>query len=69
MRDEVYELEQSTVVVIPPETLHYTLPQEDLVLCVANTPPFNPANIVGLNESNSVVGFIKEKYEKDVAIL
>lgn len=65
--DKSFDLKPGTVVVTPPETAHYTLPQEDLVLGVVNTPPFNPANVVDLSETNDKVGFDKAKYEQDIA--
>jgi mannose-6-phosphate isomerase-like protein (cupin superfamily) len=67
VKDQAFELEPGTVVVIPPETAHYTLPKENLVLGVVNTPPFNPANVVNLTESNSAVGFDKAQYDQELA--
>ncbi len=67
VRDQAFELEPGNVAVLPPETAHYTLPQENLVLGVVNTPPFDPVNVVNLTESNSAVGFDKAKFDQDVA--
>lgn len=67
VKDQAFELEPGTVVVIPPETAYYRLPQENFVLGVVNTPPFNPANVVNLTESNNAVGIDRAKYNQDVA--
>lgn len=64
-----FELKPGMVVATPSETSHYTIPQEDLVLGVVNTPPFDPANVVNLSESNKAVGFNKARFEQDIADL
>lgn len=56
------DLGPGSVSVTPPETAHYTIPTENLVLAVVNTPPFNPANAVSLTETNTNVGFDAEQY-------
>jgi mannose-6-phosphate isomerase-like protein (cupin superfamily) len=38
-------LEKGSFLVIPPETAHYVLPKEDLILAVINTPPFKIENV------------------------
>lgn len=45
---EIKELTQGTVIVTPPDTVHITLPREDLVLAVVNTPPFALDNYVSV---------------------
>jgi len=55
------------VVVTPPETAHFTIPKENLVMVVINTPPFNPSNNIGLDESNSLVGYDHGQYEALIA--
>lgn len=63
VRDEVHELKPGVVVVTPPETTHFTIPEADLVMAVINTPPFSPHNVVDLHESNPAVGFDATQYK------
>lgn len=60
---EVLPLEKGTVIVTPPNTAHYALPANDLVLGVVNTPPFKPDNNVDLSESNPEVGYDHEQFK------
>ncbi len=62
MDDVDAKVAPGVVVVIPPETAHFTLPKENLVLAVINTPPFNPNNVVLLEDSNASVGFDRGQY-------
>jgi mannose-6-phosphate isomerase-like protein (cupin superfamily) len=55
---------QGDVIVTPPETAHFTLPESDLVLAVVNTPPFNPNNAVNLTESKPSVRFDQTQFEE-----
>jgi mannose-6-phosphate isomerase-like protein (cupin superfamily) len=41
------------VIVTPPETAHFTLPKDNLVMVVINTPPFNPDNNIHLDSVSS----------------
>ena len=50
--------------VTPPNTTHFTIPKDDLVMMVINTPYFNAENIVEPTESDPSVKFDKEQYEK-----
>jgi mannose-6-phosphate isomerase-like protein (cupin superfamily) len=61
--DREQDLTPGIVVVTPPETAHFTLPSENLVLAVINTPPFSPANVVDLAATNEAVRFNQEQYE------
>jgi mannose-6-phosphate isomerase-like protein (cupin superfamily) len=53
-----------SVVVTEPEQAHFTIPGQDLVMAVVNTPPFEAANVVDLHESLAKVGFDAEQYER-----
>lgn len=59
-------LEAGTVVVTPPDTTHFTVPKQNLVLAVVNTPSFNPANYVPIVESKEDVGFDKRQFVAEV---
>lgn len=60
---EEIALKKGSVVVTPPNTTHFTIPEKDLVMLVINTPSFNAENIVEPTESNPEVKFDKEQYE------
>jgi mannose-6-phosphate isomerase-like protein (cupin superfamily) len=57
-------LEPGSVSVTPPSTTHFTIPGENLVLAVINTPPFNPANAVSVTETDASVGFDKPQFDQ-----
>jgi mannose-6-phosphate isomerase-like protein (cupin superfamily) len=59
-------LEPGSVCVTPRNTTHFTVPTENLVLAVINTPPFNPANAVSITETDSRFGFDKVQFEKSI---
>ena len=54
------------VIITAPNTCHYLVPRNNLVVAVINNPPFNPANNidVDLKQSNKSVGFAREQFEK-----
>ena len=64
VRDQVYDVERDSVVVIPPNESHFTIPHEKLVLAVVNTPPFAAEHYIVLNKSNGEHGFDKKQFEK-----
>ncbi len=47
------QLEPGTVSVTPPDTAHYAIPTDNLVLAVINTPPFEFENVVPVTETTS----------------
>jgi mannose-6-phosphate isomerase-like protein (cupin superfamily) len=55
------DVRKGSVVVTPPDTTHFTIPKENLVLAVINTPSFSPANYVPITETNPDVGFDHEQ--------
>ncbi len=61
---EEFQLEKGSVVVTPPNITHFTIPKNDLVIIVINTPNFNAENIVEPMESDPEVKFVKEQYDK-----
>lgn len=64
--NEEKQAEKSDVVVIPPDTAHYTIPDKvhGLVLAVVNTPPFNPENAVDIVEDSPEVAFDLSKFKQ-----
>ncbi len=53
-----------SVIVTPPNTVHYTLPRREVVLAAVNTPPFKLENYIVVVGTNSEVGFDAEQYEQ-----
>ena len=61
---EEFALEKGSVVVTPPNTTHFTIPKHGLVMMVINSPSFNAENIVEPTESDPLVKFDKEQFER-----
>ena len=57
-------IQKGFVVITPPDTTHFTIPDKDLVMMVINTPNFNAANIVEPTETDPSVKFDKDQYER-----
>lgn len=60
---EEIELEKGSVVVTPPNTTHFTIPNNDLVMLVINLPKFNKDNIVEPQDTDPEVKFDKDQYD------
>ena len=58
------QIQAGDVIVTPPETAHFTIPRENLVMIVINTPPFNPDNNIHADESKPEVKYDHEQYER-----
>lgn len=52
------------VVVAPPDTTHFTIPEKDLVLAVINTPPFRAENVVVVHQTDRRVGFDAAQFKR-----
>ncbi|OGL31046.1 hypothetical protein A3D14_02175 [Candidatus Saccharibacteria bacterium RIFCSPHIGHO2_02_FULL_47_12] len=61
---EEIPIQKGSTVVTPPDTTHFTIPEEDLVMVVINTPSFNAANIVEPHGTDPKVKFDKAQYER-----
>jgi mannose-6-phosphate isomerase-like protein (cupin superfamily) len=61
---EEIELSRGVVVVTPPNTAHFTIPVDNLVLAVINTPPFDFTNNVTLLETNIIVRYDADQLHK-----
>jgi mannose-6-phosphate isomerase-like protein (cupin superfamily) len=57
------------VIVTPPETAHFTIPKENVVMVVINTPPFNPENNIGIDATRPEVRYNHEQFKKLTAHL
>lgn len=58
------KMTKGSVIITPPDTTHFTIPDKDLVLAVVNTPPFNPDNAVSISQTDHSLGFDKEQFDK-----
>lgn len=61
---EEMQIKSGDVIVTPPETAHYTIPKENLVMVVINTPPFNLGNNVHVDETKPEVKYDHEQYRR-----
>lgn len=61
-----HELRVATgdVIVIPPNKAHFTIPDNNFVIAVVNTPPYTPEHHIVLTESNSLVDFNQDQFER-----
>jgi mannose-6-phosphate isomerase-like protein (cupin superfamily) len=57
------------VIVTPPEITHFTIPKENLVMIVINTPQFNPENNIVIDATKPEVRYDHEQYKKLTAHL
>lgn len=62
-RQEI-EVQKGSIVVIPSNIAHFTIPEKDLVMAVVNTPPFDINHYYPLAESNTVVKFDRKQLDK-----
>ena len=60
---EEVELKPAVVSVTPLDTTHFTIPTENLVLAVVNTPPFDPNNAVTVTSDDPAHKFDARQYE------
>ncbi len=65
---EELQIKSGDVIVTPPQTAHFTIPKEDLVLIVINTPPFNPDNNIHVDDTNPEVKYDHEQFKKLVGV-
>lgn len=49
-----HRVEKGSVVITLPNTVHFTVPEKDLVMAVINTPPFDPARTVWVNQDQAL---------------
>jgi len=61
---EERQVTKGDVIVIPPDTGHFTVPADDFVIAMVNTPPFKLENYIPLTESNPDVQFDYEQFKR-----
>lgn len=57
-------LQKGSIILVPSNIAHYTIPKADLVIAVVATPPYNPKNSVPLYEENKTVQFDFEQFKR-----
>lgn len=55
--DSETRMQAGDALIIPPNTAHYTLPDDNFVIAVINKPPFKPENYIKLTESDPSVQY------------
>ena len=59
---------KGSVVVIPPYTAHYVIPDNECVMAVINTPPYTPGRYIALTKSDSSVQFDYQMFKSDINV-
>jgi mannose-6-phosphate isomerase-like protein (cupin superfamily) len=66
---EKLKIQKDDVIVTPPDTAHFTIPEQNLVMLVINMPPFNLKNGIFVNETKPEVKYDHEQYKRLTANL
>lgn len=63
---EERRVEKGSVVVMPENTAHFTIPENDLVFAVVSTPPFDPESYIAIDSaiSNPELAFDAEQFTR-----
>jgi len=61
---EELQIKAGDVIVTPPQTAHFTIPKENLVMIVINMPPFNPDNNIGIEATDASVKYDHAQYKR-----
>ncbi len=57
-------IQTGSIILVPSNLAHYTIPEADLVIAVVATPPYNPKNSNSLYEENKTVLFDFEQFRR-----
>ena len=57
-------VQEGSVIIIPSNIAHFTIPEKDLVIAVLNTPPFKTENYYPLTQENAAVKFDIKQFER-----
>ena len=52
------------VIVTPPHTTHFTIPDKDFVIAIVNTPSFNVNNYVSISETDYDLAFDRQQFDR-----
>ncbi len=61
---EELRVQKNSVIVIPPNIAHFTVPDEDIVLAVVNTQPFIAEHYIVVKDSREDIKFDKQQFDK-----
>lgn len=61
---QIHEVSKDCIIVTPPHTAHFTIPEKDLVMAVINIPAFKIENYVPITGDNSAVKFSQKQFEE-----
>jgi len=61
---EEHYVEKNSVVIIPGNIAHFTIPLEELVLAVVGTPPYNGEYALALDQDNPLVKYNQTQFSR-----
>lgn len=56
------KIQKRSVVITPPNTTHFTIPESGLVIAVINSPSFSPENYAPIAQTDPKVGFDEQQF-------
>lgn len=59
-----HKVQKDSIIITPPHTAHFTIPEKDLVMAVINIPAFTIENYIPLNADNAAVKFSQQQFER-----
>lgn len=61
---EEFQVKQGDALVIPPNTTHFTIPDNEFVLAVINTPPYKPEHNILVFKHDPSTSFDYEQFQR-----
>lgn len=58
-----HEVSKDSIIITPPNTAHFVIPEKDLIMAVINIPAFKIENYIELADDNPAVKFSKKQFE------
>lgn len=62
--EQIHNVSKDSIIVTPPHTAHFTIPEKDLVMAVINIPAFKIENYIALTDDNCAVKFSQKQFEE-----
>ncbi len=59
-----HKVQKDSIIITPPNTAHFTIPEGNLVMAVINIPAFKIENYIPLNADNAAVKFSQQQFER-----
>lgn len=57
-------IHEGSIILIPSNIAHYTIPSTDLIIAVVSIPPYNPQNYIPLDKDNPTYQFDFDLFKK-----